>query len=271
MPVTAPVVTSRPAPPPSLIGLRSPWADEEDDVDAASDPGSEDVSSREATRTRASQSEIVDRPFNFADEEGEKTDEISVAGFRPGSRAPVTPDGKPPSDTPASYLDAPEFTTEPTIPDEPTAAGEGGSDDAGFEREPTPLDMSLTGPSVLVVEDDPTFRAFLRESLTQQGYRVHTAINASNALRLLKTGEPIDLVISDLNMPHMDGFELKHEIDRWLNKAMPFIVCTADPTEDKIQTAAQVGAAALVPKPIEDLDAFFAIVLDTLRDAKVVS
>jgi CheY-like chemotaxis protein len=128
-----------------------------------------------------------------------------------------------------------------------------------------------SGPSVLIVDDEPTFRGFLKDALTAQGYRVHTAINGPNALRFIKQQGGIDLVIADLHMPHMDGFELKHEIDQIIGRAMPFIVCTADANEDKIQTAAQVGAAALVPKPIENLDAFFAIVTDTLKDAGVIA
>lgn len=130
---------------------------------------------------------------------------------------------------------------------------------------------AATGPSVLVVDDEPAFRTFLKDALGTQGYRVHTAINGPNALRFVKTQPAVDLVISDLHMPHMDGFELKHEIDQILGRSMPFIVCTADANDDKIQTAAQVGAAALVPKPIENLDAFFAIVTDTLKDAGVLA
>lgn len=303
VPVGPPVVAARPVAaesPRTTTSGRSPWAEDGEDEPPPPAPAA-------PTKTRVSRPE-GERPFTFADEEGEATREI-VTGFRPGLAPEATPAWPAPpvvsertpavSSPPPSSLDpfedmgtvvsrgdaaydAPEFTTEgsqtvsgafePTIPDEPTVAGEGAlaGDSAGIEREPTPLDTGLIGPVILVVEDDPTFRQFLRELLTQQGYRVHTAINASNALRLLKTGEPVDLVISDLNMPHMDGFELKHEIDQWLNRSMPFIVCTADPTEDKIHTAAQVGAAALVPKPIDDLDAFYAIVLDTLRDAKIV-
>jgi CheY-like chemotaxis protein len=126
------------------------------------------------------------------------------------------------------------------------------------------------GPSVLVVDDEPAFRGFLRDALAAQGYRVHTAINAPNALRFLKGRAAVDLVISDLYMPHMDGFELKHEIDKWSQRKMPFILVTADTTAEKIEVAAQVGCAAIVPKPIEDLEAFYSIVIDTLRDAGVL-
>jgi CheY-like chemotaxis protein len=139
------------------------------------------------------------------------------------------------------------------------------------ESEDTNKGPAGGGPVVLVVDDEPGFRVFLKDALDSQGYQVHTAINGPNALRFVKTQVPIDLVIADLHMPHMDGFELKHEIDKILGRAMPFIVCTADASEDKIQTAAQVGAAALVPKPIENLDAYFAIVTDTLKDAGVLS
>ena len=153
-------------------------------------------------------------------------------------------------------------------PTPPPAAAEGWFADVdSIEHQQIPG----TGPSVLVVDDEPQFRNFLKDALSAQGYQVHTAINGPNALRFVKTQAGIDLVICDLHMPHMDGFELKHEIDKLIGRAMPFIVCTADTSEDKIQTAAQVGAAALVPKPIDDLDAFYAIVTDTLKDAGVIS
>jgi CheY-like chemotaxis protein len=143
--------------------------------------------------------------------------------------------------------------------------------DAWFADSDKSRNKGATGPAILVVDDDPSFRNFLRDSLATQGYAVHSAINGPNALRFIKTDGGVDLVICDLHMPHMDGFELKAEIDQLLGRRIPFIVCTGDASEDKIATAGQVGAAALISKPIEDLDAFFSIVADTLRDAGIGS
>ncbi len=216
-----------------------------------------------------------------AAEEISRETRVSVGQIPPETRTAVSPI---PSETRTSLSQLPpiENLTEPTVasgtdaeatvftPELPDQVPDAPPELEGWDTAIANA-VNAEGPSVLVVDDEASFRGFLRDALAERGYRVHTAINASNALRFLKTNAGVDLVISDLNMPHMDGFELKHEIDQVTGRAMPFIIVTADTSEEKIQTAAQVGASALVPKPIEDLEAFHAIVLDTLRDAGVIS
>lgn len=117
-------------------------------------------------------------------------------------------------------------------------------------------DAKGTGPRVLIVDDDPTFRLYLCESLADNGFRTYFSTNASNALRALRSCREIDVVVSDLHMPHMDGFEFKEELDRLSDALIPFLMLTADPSPENQEIARRVGAHALIGKPILDTPAF---------------
>ena len=63
--------------------------------------------------------------------------------------------------------------------------------------------------SVLVVDDDPSIRQLMRWVLEDAGLRVLEACNGKEALRFAKSsGRPVDLLVTDIVMPHMDGFDL---------------------------------------------------------------
>jgi CheY-like chemotaxis protein len=82
------------------------------------------------------------------------------------------------------------------------------------------------GP-VLVVEDDPATREMMRRTLEQDGWHVDEAENGRVALRRMETSAPA-LILLDLMMPEMDGFELVAELrknDSW--RAIPIVVVTA--------------------------------------------
>ena len=66
-------------------------------------------------------------------------------------------------------------------------------------------------PSVLIVEDDESNRLCLRDFLEHQGYACHEAENGADGLAKLQT-EPFDLVMTDLNMPIMNGYQLLEAI-----------------------------------------------------------
>jgi len=63
-------------------------------------------------------------------------------------------------------------------------------------------------PTILVVDDEPGIRLFMREILETEGYRVREADEGFQALSLLLQGQSIDVIVSDLRMPRMDGYEL---------------------------------------------------------------
>ena len=79
----------------------------------------------------------------------------------------------------------------------------------------------LTNQSVLLVEDDGDLRAVLSAMLAHTGYQVRTACDGVSALREIETGVP-DLIVSDLNLPRMSGFELLSTI-RTQFPAVPLI------------------------------------------------
>ena len=80
---------------------------------------------------------------------------------------------------------------------------------------------------ILVVEDDTDTRIMLRRQLEKEGWQIIEAENGRKALELLTTHQP-GLIVSDLMMPEMDGFELVHELrqqEQW--RSLPVVVLTA--------------------------------------------
>ena len=71
-----------------------------------------------------------------------------------------------------------------------------------------------TSATILLVEDDESVRFVLHRSLTGLGYRVLEADNGAIALDLVESGEPVDLVVTDVVMPVMGGFELAARLGR---------------------------------------------------------
>jgi DNA-binding NtrC family response regulator len=114
--------------------------------------------------------------------------------------------------------------------------------------------------SILVVDDQPSAAAFLEVLLGQEGYQVSTAANGVEALAALEEN-PFDLVLSDLDMPVMDGLELLHRIrERW--GALPVIAVTATSDVAKIVEVVRLGALDYVVKPADG-----PVVLNTVRRA----
>jgi DNA-binding NtrC family response regulator len=101
--------------------------------------------------------------------------------------------------------------------------------------------------SILVVEDEPSSAEYLKLLLEQMGYEVRLAANGVEALLALETGH-FDLVISDLRMPSMDGFELlSHLGQRWPD--LPAIVLTGNTDVEDIVEAVRLGAVNYLLKP----------------------
>ena len=72
----------------------------------------------------------------------------------------------------------------------------------------------LRGKNVLVVDDDSLFRKMLSEILVRAGLAVETAVDGEEALRLIRSGRSYDLIVSDIEMPNVDGIELVGEVGR---------------------------------------------------------
>jgi len=102
--------------------------------------------------------------------------------------------------------------------------------------------------AVLVAEDSITSRTLLRNILEASGFRVKTAIDGSDALSILKT-EEFDIVVSDVEMPRMDGFELTAAIRRDKHLAeLPVILVTGLESREDREQGIDVGANAYIVK-----------------------
>lgn len=102
--------------------------------------------------------------------------------------------------------------------------------------------------SILIVEDNRDFCMFLERCLNDQ-YKVLTAHNGVEALNKLSEND-INIVISDVMMPEMDGLELCHHIKTNINLShIPVILLTAKSTEDNIITGLRDGADDYITKP----------------------
>ena len=105
--------------------------------------------------------------------------------------------------------------------------------------------------SILVVDDLELNRLMITSALETAGFRnIHTAANGKLALEVMERS-PIDLVILDLIMPEMDGFEFcKISRSRWPQKHIPILVQTAMADADERLEILSVGASDLLIKPI---------------------
>jgi len=102
--------------------------------------------------------------------------------------------------------------------------------------------------SVLVAEDSITSRTLLKNILEASGFRVKTAIDGSDAFSLLKT-EEFDIVVSDVEMPRMDGFELTAAIRRDKRLAeLPVVLVTGMESREDREHGIDVGANAYIVK-----------------------
>ena len=101
-------------------------------------------------------------------------------------------------------------------------------------------------PLLLVVDDDAPIRRFLRAGLMSEGYRLFEAVSGAEALAQAATRAP-DLVLLDLGLPDLDGFEVVRRLREW--SQVPVLVLSARGQEqDKIR-ALDAGADDYVTKP----------------------
>ena len=101
---------------------------------------------------------------------------------------------------------------------------------------------------VLVVDDSITTRTLVQGVLEFAGYAVKTALNGVDALCILQS-EAFDLVVADVNMPKMDGFELVRKIREDLACAsLPVIMLTSQATFDSHKEGKDSGANAYIVK-----------------------
>jgi two-component system chemotaxis response regulator CheY len=105
---------------------------------------------------------------------------------------------------------------------------------------------------IMTVDDSPTVRQMLSFTLEDAGYEVLEAVDGVDALQKLAAGEKVDMLITDLNMPNMDGIELIRAVRKdSANRFIPIIMLTTEAQESKRQEGKSAGASGWIVKPFK--------------------
>lgn len=111
---------------------------------------------------------------------------------------------------------------------------------------------SMRKIAVLIVDDSSVMRKIVERSLRQAGLeleRVMEADNGEDALKIIQANA-IDLILSDVNMPKMDGLQLLRQIQGIEKaKAIPVLMITTEDSEPKVIEAISLGARGYIRKP----------------------
>ncbi len=109
--------------------------------------------------------------------------------------------------------------------------------------------------SILIVDDSKAILSLMRNVLDLAGYKVFTASDGVEGLALLKSGQAIDIIITDLNMPNMDGITFIWEI-RKLTEFMftPICMLTTESEKAKLEDGESISIDAWINKPIQPVN-----------------
>jgi CheY-like chemotaxis protein len=104
--------------------------------------------------------------------------------------------------------------------------------------------------TILVVDDEPDILALEEKILKREGYEVLTASDGAQAISLLKSGSNIDLILLDIMMPNIDGFE----VSQWVRgseggKRIPVVFVTAKDDAQSMQEGFRAGGTVYLTKP----------------------
>lgn len=107
--------------------------------------------------------------------------------------------------------------------------------------------MSVAKPSILIVEDEAKLRRLLELQFAEEGFQARSAPDAEEGLRLLNN-EPFDLIVTDFQLPGMNGLEFLQAAKR-VNANLPVVIMTAYGTVESAVDAMKAGASDYVLKP----------------------
>lgn len=125
----------------------------------------------------------------------------------------------------------------------------------------------MTSRTILVAEDNPDLQSLLRHVLEADGHVVHIAADGIEALDLFRSVSP-DLLILDLMMPRLNGFEvLRRLIDTGERGTIPILILTARSSEEDVVTGFELGVDDYLRKPfmISELRARIRTLLGRVR------
>ena len=103
---------------------------------------------------------------------------------------------------------------------------------------------------IFLVDDSATILLSISNILTKAGFEIEKAANAEEALRKFQSGVKVDLLITDLNMPGMNGIELIKEVRKLPNyRFVPILFLTTESQQSRKMEAKAAGASGWIVKP----------------------
>lgn len=121
--------------------------------------------------------------------------------------------------------------------------------------------------TILIIEDEPTLQKMMSVALTQEGYEVKNALDGEIGLKLAKEIKP-DLILLDLILPKIDGFEALEELkNNDLTKDIPIIVLTNLESTQEIERALVMGATTYLVKANYDLKDIVQKIKESLKQS----
>lgn len=109
------------------------------------------------------------------------------------------------------------------------------------------------GKKILMVDDSAMIRSVVSKTAKRSGYEVFTATNGQEGLDELQKNNDIDLILCDINMPVMDGFEMIERIKQDDSlKYIPIVMLTTESKEELKQKGRDLGVKAWMVKPFNE-------------------
>jgi PAS domain S-box-containing protein len=140
-------------------------------------------------------------------------------------------------------------------------------DEAELETEIIKLDVEIKNIKVLVVEDIALNQLLMKTLLDDFGFEHDIATNGKVAIEKLQN-KPYDIILMDLQMPEMNGFEATEYIRNKLNSHIPIIALTADVTTTDLDKCKAVGMNDYIAKPVDE-KLLYSKMIDLLKKPKI--
>jgi two-component system, chemotaxis family, chemotaxis protein CheY len=121
---------------------------------------------------------------------------------------------------------------------------------ANVDQPSPPVEQPMT-KRILTIDDSKTIRDMLMLTLADAGFEVLQAVDGQDGLDVLSR-QPVDVVITDINMPRMDGYEVIRQMrSNSAHKTIPILVLTTESETDKKNLAREAGATGWMVKPFD--------------------
>jgi DNA-binding response OmpR family regulator len=111
--------------------------------------------------------------------------------------------------------------------------------------------MPPSDKTVMIVDDDASFRIVVAKAIAAHGYKTLAIASGGEAVTALKSGVRVDLLVLDVLMPGLDGFETLAEIRRLGHDKLPVVFLTAKSRDEDVISGYEKGADYYITKPLK--------------------